>query len=255
LPQHVPRKHRAQQRNEPPEHYHEQDGRDDHVGDDNAHHPESGADDENETNDQGRRRARKRQPAELACASLNPQDVERDERESDRECVQQYELQRERVAAGLQQPGGHERRRDERQQQQNAIRAEQEQEQCAGEPLTLSVVAAVIPEPHERPVHTPSKEQLHRGFDAREQCEHPVISLGEVLDVEGKEQEVERLDGYVAGAINRQVLRELADLLKQRFRVSAASGGSGSTSPELAGGATTTDAAVEGTAGDDVSSV
>ena len=73
---------------------------------------------------------------------------------------------------------------------------------------------------HERAVHAPAKEQLDRRFDACEKREHAVIRLGQVPDVKRKKQEVQGLDGDIAGAVDRQVLRELADLLKQRFSAS-----------------------------------
>ena len=83
-----------------------------------------------------------------------------------------------------------------------------------------ALVLAVVPEPHEGAVHAPTKEQFDGRFDAREKREHSVVRLAQVSDVERKEEEVQGLDGDVAGAVDRQVLRELADLLKQRVSVS-----------------------------------
>ena len=48
-----------------------------------------------------------------------------------------------------------------------------------------------------------------------EQREDAVVLLRQILNVDAEEQEVDDLDGGVAETVDRQVFRELADLLKQ----------------------------------------
>ena len=45
-------------------------------------------------------------------------------------------------------------------------------------------VVAVVEEPHERAIETPSRDDLGDDFDGAEQCEHAVIRVGEVGDIE-----------------------------------------------------------------------
>ena len=88
------------------------------------------------------------------------------------------------------------------------------------EPLARRLILAVVPEAHEGAVEAPAEEQLGGRFDAAEQAEDAVIGRRKVADVDGNEQEADDLDGDVADAVDRQVLRELANLLEQGVSVS-----------------------------------
>ena len=162
--------------------------------------------DQRETEHERGRRSRKREQAELARPLLHAENVERYERESDRERVQQHQLKGQRVARRTE-PVGQARRCDGRADEQDAVDGQQEEEQRAGEPLARSVVRAVVPEPHERSVHAPAEEELRDRFDRAEECQDPVVLLRQVLDVDTEQREVDDLDGDVAKAVDRQVLR------------------------------------------------
>src|SRR5262249_5412082 len=151
-----------------------------------------------------------------AGSVLDPQHVERDERERDRERVEEYELQRQRVRRAAEHAPreggrGHQRRGKER-----PVERQQEEEDGARQPPARVVGIVVIPEAQERAVDAEPRRQFDERLDCAEQTENGVVLRRQVLDVDTEEQEVDDLDGDLAEAVDRGVLRKLPDLLEQR---------------------------------------
>ena len=91
--------------------------------------------------------------------------------------------------------------------EKQSVGREQEEEERARQALARSVVRAVVPESHERSVDAPAEEELRDRFDRAEERQDPVVLLRQVLDVDTEQREVDDLDGDVAEAVDRQVLR------------------------------------------------
>ena len=167
----VRREHRADQRREPAHHHRQQHRRDDQVGDDDAHDAAAEADDQHQPQDERRGRARERQQAELARLLPHAQHVERDEREADREGVQQHQLQRHACSRERRAASASEGAAATDATRRTPFDRQQEEEERARQPLPCRRVLAVVPEAHERAVDAPAEEQLGDGLDAAEQRE------------------------------------------------------------------------------------
>ena len=122
---------------------------------------------------------------------------------------------------------GDQRGHRDRGREQHAVGGEQEEEKGAGQPLAGGGVFAVVPEAHEGAVDAPAEEQLGRSLDGGEEGDDAVVSLGEVLDVDPEQKEIDDLDGHLAEAIDRRVFRELANLLNEVILLRLTGAGAG----------------------------
>ncbi len=198
----------------------EQHGRHRYICDDDAHESHSCPDDEDQTQEDCRDRSQNREETEFRGPLFHPEHMERKERESDRKCVQQNELQRSGRAHvskhRASEPVGSQHDRDE----QRAVHAEQEEENGAREALSCATVLTLVEEPHERSVETPPEQDLGHDFDRAEQPEDPVVPLAQVADVDRQQQQIDSGHRHVAGAVDRKLLPEFFDFLWQGLSVS-----------------------------------
>src|SRR5207237_9383759 len=207
--------HRANQRREPAHHHARQRDRDEQIGKDDPEYAEAYVDDEHQPQHDREDRSRQGQNAERDGAAFEPEHVKREKREAYEERVQQDESKRERMRGTAQEDARDRRRRCQQHAHHRAVEREQKEEDGAGEPLPRRFVIDFVEEPHERSVETETEDDLRHDLDAAEQTEHAVIRGGQIFDEDAEQEKVDDRHGHVAEAVDRHVLRELANFQQQ----------------------------------------
>ena len=190
-----------------------------------------------EPEDDRRGRPQDRQEAELRRPLLHPQHVEREERESNHERVQEDQPQRNRGRAVVERTRASHGDAPRLAASRTPFTARRKKKMVLASRCRARFIVALVEEAHERSVQAAAEEDLRDDLDRTEQAEDAVVAFAQVSDVNRQQQQVDGGNRHVSCAVDGQLLPEVADFgkasgLPERQQVQEAPAGNGEQTGE-----------------------